>query len=125
MNPEKKKKEDRVEDLTSEEYSILDDTQAVNEIYDFRSLELKLQEKEEFLGFRKRWSKYLLTLVVFIVLFNALFLIAVGKSWLRFNDEWLVRIIVTGSFVEVLGLARIVVQFLFSNEKDKVEKPKE
>lgn len=75
--------------------------------------ELRLREKSEFLHFRKRWSNYLLILLVFIVLFNAVFLLAVGDGWIRFEDEWLVRIIVTGSFVEVLGLAKIVVDFLF------------
>ena len=75
--------------------------------------ELRVQERSEFLQFRKTWSRNLLYLVIFIVGFNALFLIAVGLRWLTFMDEWLVRIIITGSFVEVLGLAKIIVDFLF------------
>lgn len=75
--------------------------------------ELRLREKAEFLEFRKKWSNYLLMLVLFIVFFNSLFLILVGYQIISFEDEWLVRIIVTGSFVEVLGLAKIVVDFLF------------
>lgn len=75
--------------------------------------ELRLKEKAEFLNFRRQWSTYLLLLVVCIVLFNAGFLIAIGLRFLAFEDEWLVRIIFTGSFVEVLGLAKIVVDFLF------------
>lgn len=74
---------------------------------------LKLQEKTEFLAYRKQWSIYLLTLVIAIVAFNAMFLVTIGLGWLQFEDEWLVRIIFTGSFVEVLGLAKIVVDFLF------------
>lgn len=81
--------------------------------------ELRIQEKAEFLQFRKNWSKNLLYLVIFIVIFNAAFLIAVGMKWLVFLDEWLVRIIITGSFVEVLGLAKIVVDFLFKEPPQK------
>lgn len=87
--------------------------------YKIQLRELRLKEKSEFLEFRKNWSKILLSLVIAIVVFNALFLIAVGIGWLTFHDEWLVRIITTGSFVEVLGLAKIVVDFLFK------EPPKE
>lgn len=79
-------------------------------------LKLKIQEKSEFLSYRRQWSKYLLTLLIAIVLFNAMFLVTIGLGWLQFNDEWLVRIIITGSFVEVLGLAKIVVDFLFKEQ---------
>lgn len=76
---------------------------------------LNLQEKSDFLAYRKQWSTYLLSLVIAIVAFNAMFLITIGLGWLQFADEWLVRIIITGSFVEVLGLAKIVVDFLFKD----------
>lgn len=80
---------------------------------------LNLQEKSEFLSYRKQWSTYLLTLVIAIVAFNAMFLVTIGLGWLQFSDEWLVRIIFTGSFVEVLGLAKIVVDFLFKEPPQK------
>lgn len=104
--------------LSEKEFeNFLDDSTAIQEMYDFRLTELHLQEKQEILGFRKKWSNNLLWLVVAIVLFNGGFLIAIGRNMLSYEDEWLVRIIFTGSFIEVLGLARIVVQFLFKEEK--------
>lgn len=78
--------------------------------------ELQLKEKAEFLSFRKLWSTYLLALVIFLSVFYAFFLIAVGKEWLRFTDEWLVRIIVTGGFAQIIALAKIVVDFLFKEQ---------
>jgi len=83
---------------------------------ELEELRLKIQEKSEFLSYRKQWSKYLLLLLVAIVVFNAAFLVSIGLGWLTFADEWLVRIIITGSFVEVLGLAKIVVDFLFKEQ---------
>jgi hypothetical protein len=103
----------------SDERVLQEEVAATQEAAEERALinlqyeELRLREKSEFLQFRKKWSNYLLMLVVFIVVFNAVFLLAVGYGWIQFADEWLVRIIVGGSFIEVLGLAKIVVDFLF------------
>ncbi len=111
-----------IKDTTSPIYieeTVIDDAQLVEKNLQVQLEELRLREKSEFLAFRKQWSRYLLILVIAIVVFNAIFLIAVGKGWLRFQDEWLVRIIITGSFVEVLGLAKIVVDFLFKEPPTK------
>ncbi|CAN5243815.1 hypothetical protein BH09PAT2_BH09PAT2_07380 [soil metagenome] len=101
------------------EETVIDDAQQISKNLESQLAELRLREKSEFLAFRKQWSRYLLMLVIAIVVFNALFLVAVGKKWLQFNDEWLVRVIITGSFVEVLGLAKIVVDFLFKEPPTK------
>jgi organic radical activating enzyme len=96
-----------------EEHVFLEGNKDVDEVYQTKISELILREKSEILGFRKKWSNNLLWLVVSIVVFNAMFLLAIGRNLLAYSDEWLVRIIFAGSFIEVLGLARIVVQFLF------------
>ena len=101
------------------EETVIDDAQQVEKTLQVQLEELRLREKSEFLAFRKQWSVYLLILVIAIVVFNAVFLVAVGKQWLKFQDEWLVRIIISGSFVEVLGLAKIVVDFLFKEPPTK------
>jgi hypothetical protein len=95
------------------EKDIIQEAETEQKQFALQLQELRLKEKSEFLNFRRQWSTYLLSLVVIIVVFNALFLIAIGMKILQFDDEWLVRIIFTGSFVEVLGLAKIVVDFLF------------
>lgn len=93
-------------------------------IQEGRELELKFKElqlnaEQDFFSFRKQWSQILLYLVIFIVIFQSVFLLAVGLKWLVFSDEWLVRIIITGTFAEVLGLAKIVVDFLFKQRSSK------
>jgi len=98
------------------EETVIEDAQMQTKEFELKLLELKLQEKSEFLEFRRQWSHYLLILLVAIVVFNAIFLLAVGKNILTFTDEWLVRIIISGSFLEVLGLAKIVVDFLFKQQ---------
>lgn len=104
------------ESLLKQEADVAEEALEERALVKLQFEELRLQEKSEFLQFRKQWSKYLLLLVVFIVFFNSVFLLAVGGGQLRFADEWLVRIIVTGGFVEVLGLAKIIVDFLFKEQ---------
>lgn len=100
--------------LYVKEYTAIDESILTESYYDVRAKEIGIRERIEFLDFRKEWSRNLLWLVIFIVAFNAVFLIAIGMRWLTFEDEWLVRIIFLGSFIEVLGLAKIVVEFLFA-----------
>jgi hypothetical protein len=83
-------------------------------------VELKYQERAEYLQFRRRWSMALLGVVYIIVFFDILFLLAVGSGILQYQDEWLVRLIFVGNFIEVVGLARIVVDFLFKEPPSKL-----
>jgi len=98
------------------EKTVIEEAETEQKQFELQLQELRLKEKAEFLNFRRQWSTYLLSLVMIIVFFNALFLIAIGMHLLQFEDEWLVRIIITGGFVEVLGLAKIVVDFLFKEQ---------
>ncbi len=119
--PEKEKKMT----LLAQENTVVDESAITDSYYRNRAKELGLREQIEFLNFRKEWSQKLLLLVVFIVAFNALFLVIVGLGWLRYADEWLVRIVITGSFIEVLGLAKIVVEFLFRDYPVTTKKDEE
>ncbi len=104
--------------MTNQSQPVIEETVILDASTDLEHIKLQfeklsVQEKFDFLAYRKQWSTYLLTLVIAIVGFNMMFLVTIGLGWLQFSDEWLVRIIFTGSFVEVLGLAKIVVDFLF------------
>lgn len=101
--------------LIARENTVIDESASTDAYYNSRVKELGIRERIEFLNFRKSWSEKLLILVISIVIFNAAFLLLVGFGVLRFEDEWLVRIIITGGFLEVLGLAKIVVEFLFKD----------
>lgn len=101
--------------LMARENTVIDESASTDAYYNSRVKELGIRERIEFLNFRKSWSEKLLILVISIVIFNAAFLLLVGFGILQFEDEWLVRIIITGGFLEVLGLAKIVVEFLFKD----------
>ncbi|MFW5703237.1 MAG: hypothetical protein ACOCXQ_00175 [Patescibacteria group bacterium] len=99
----------------AKEDTVIEETLEREQYYESKTRELRLREAREFLNFRKSWSNKLLWLVIMIVIFNAIFLLMVGFKVLTYEDEWLVRIIITGGFIEVLGLAKIVVEFLFKD----------
>jgi hypothetical protein len=110
--------------LIAKEETVVEESMDKELDYEDRAQEIGLRERIEFLDFRKEWSRRLLTLVVFIVLFNAVFLVLIGRDILQFRDEWLVRIIFAGSFIEVLGLAKLVVEFLFKIPPDERVRPR-
>lgn len=105
--------EQKQDPYIAKEAAAIEETVVAESEYEQLAQQLRLRETAEFLNFRKSWSTKLLWLVISIVIFNAAFLLAVGVGWLQYEDEWLVRIIITGGFLEVLGLAKIVVEFLF------------
>ena len=82
--------------------------------YTSRKLQLEITELAQMQGMRMCWSDFLLCLTLFIFLFEIALVLLVGGGLLKFEDEWFLRIIITGSFTQILGMPIIVIQFLFN-----------
>lgn len=82
-------------------------------------IQLRAQEKKEILDMRKIWSRWLLGVVVAIVAFDFIVIIAVGFHWMTFSDGYVVPFFIVESFLKTIGLAIIVVRFLFNNNLGK------
>lgn len=82
---------------------------------DLRKYELELERYRDYSHFRKTWSMAILGFVIVILCINILFIFFMGFNVWHFQDEWIPRIIFSGNFLEILGLAKIVVDFLFPN----------
>lgn len=85
-------------------------------IYNSNYYKLQLREYEEYLKYRQIWSRAILSFVIFILIFNVIFISMVGFRLWTFSDEWIARIIFLGNFAEVLGFAKILVDFLFPSK---------
>lgn len=77
---------------------------------------IEAKEKGDILKMRRLWSKWLLGLIVFIVLFDSFIIIGLGFNIIQFTAEYLVPAFIVENLVKVFGLAYIVVNFLFPNE---------
>jgi ABC-type amino acid transport system permease subunit len=78
-------------------------------------IQLWKKETEDILSMRTSWSKIFKCLVIFIFAFEVMLTIAVGFDILKFEDEWFLRIMLSGGIAQILGMPILVTKFLFSN----------
>ncbi|MDD2757969.1 MAG: hypothetical protein PHD72_01160 [Patescibacteria group bacterium] len=78
------------------------------------------RERLDIMGMRRTWSDWLLRVIISIVVFDFFVIVAVGFKWMSFNEGYIVPFFVGESFLKTIGLALIVVGFLFN--KDNVVK---
>ncbi len=94
------------------------DTEA--KVQEFRDDEIRAKiaakEKKEIIAMRRQWSKWLLIAVIAIVIFDFLVVLLVGLGWMEFAADFVLPIFIADSLIKTIGLALIVVKFLF-NEK--------
>lgn len=72
----------------------------------------------EFYKFRKHWSWFILICIAILILFQIVLTVCVGCRWLDFKDyKWFLPLTITENFIQLVGLAIIVVKFLFSHQR--------
>ncbi len=79
--------------------------------------QIKLRGLQEYYGMRRQWSIFLMICLGVILCFNVGLVIAGGIGWLKYTDEWFLRIVLTTNLADIIGLVYLVVKFLFSNEQ--------
>ncbi len=91
---------------------------------DRRSLLFKLQaeERKNIIDMRRDWSKWILRCILFIVISDVIVMFLLGIHWMSFDSQWMVPVFVADSMTKVLGLAWIIVNFLFGKDSFFSEK---
>lgn len=78
--------------------------------------ELGLREKKDILDFRSYWSPRIFWFIFGILLFQALFVVAIGLGILDYADyTTVISVYLSESVVQIFGLGIIVLKFLFPN----------
>lgn len=77
---------------------------------------IKLDGLKKYYEMRQSWGNFLKWCLGIILGFNIVLVISVGLGILIFNDEWFLRIVLTTHLADIIGLAYLVVNFLFSNQ---------
>lgn len=78
--------------------------------------QLILKEWDDVIRMRRKWSNWLLVAIFAIITFDFFIIICVGFRWMTFEKGYIVPFFIGESLIKTLGLALIVVKFLF-NEK--------
>ena len=74
-----------------------------------------LEERKELRGMRIRWSNWTLGCIVAIVCFDFIIVGAAGLGWIKFSNNYVLPAFLAESIINVIGLAVIIVKYLFSN----------
>ena len=77
---------------------------------------LKARERGDLIEFRKMWSNWTLGFVGLIVLSNVVIVFLLGFGILRFENQDVIPYFVGDSVIKTIGLAYIIVNFLFSKD---------
>lgn len=78
--------------------------------------ELLLSERKEIIKMRSHWSKWLLLAMMLIVLFDMVIITLLGLHIISFQADYIIPTFIVDSLIKTLGLAYIVVNFLFNIE---------
>lgn len=90
----------------------LDGSQAVR-TYQAELEKLQIEEFQQKLKLRSVWSRFLMGMVVLMILFQMGLFVSVGLGWLQFGDEWIARLVLPGTFAQILGFVYIIITYLF------------
>lgn len=82
---------------------------------DSRRAELFQIEKSEIIGMRADWSKFILIAIIAIIAFDFIIITLIGLDIMTFNGL-IIPAFLTESLFKVIGLAYIIVRFLFSKD---------
>lgn len=78
----------------------------------------------QFYGLRVTWSKWLIGWISLLITFQVILTFAVGLKAVDFTGfETFLQLTVGQNFLQVVGLAIIVVRFLHSNKSEKEDEP--
>jgi hypothetical protein len=71
-----------------------------------------------FYKLRTKWSKAILWFIIVSLIFQFSITFVVGMDWLNFEKyPWFLPLVVTENFIQIIGLAIIVVKFLFNEPR--------
>lgn len=74
-----------------------------------------LEGMSAFYHMRRQWSWILACCMAFILVFDVVLVVGVGRGWFVFVDEWFLRLVLTTNLADIIGLIYLVVKFLFQH----------
>lgn len=103
------------------EDSVVQNLQSQKDLFDIERrrivMELDAREHVEVMNMRWHWSFWILLCVIAILVFDIVFVVLVGSGILKYPHDWIVPVFVVDSLIKVLGLAMIIVKYLFGKFK--------
>lgn len=97
----------------------------LNRTVDYQFAQTHLGGKKDYYTLRKHWSIYLMFILPTLIIFQIILAIGVGLKWFDFlNYQWFINIVVSETFLQIVGMCVIIVQFLYPQKQDEKAKLK-
>lgn len=87
-----------------------------DELEDAESARVEIDGRKQYFALRSDWSGYIACWISALILFNGGLTVGVGSGLMNFdNMEWFVTAVTVETFLQIVGMGYIAVQFLFSH----------
>lgn len=87
-------------------------------ITEINSKEIESRGRDSFHTLRKDWSKIIINWITYLITFNIILTIGVGSGAFDFlKYKWFIISITLETFLQIVGLGIIAVNFLFSEKR--------
>ena len=73
-------------------------------------------QHQQILKLRKDWSNLFIGITLGIFFFEVVITVLVGAGILKYDDEWFLRIMISGGIAQLIAMPFLVTQFLFSKD---------
>ena len=77
---------------------------------------LTAAERRDLITMRSRWSNWILGVIVAISLFDIFLVTGIGFGWLKYENNFQIPFFIGESLIKLLGLAFLIVHFLFDHK---------
>jgi hypothetical protein len=84
-----------------------------------------LEGLRDFYTSRRQWSVFLIVCIAISLVFQISITVLVGLNLLNYTEyKWFLPIVVSENFIQILGLAAIVLKWIFSGDIPKMDIPR-
>lgn len=81
--------------------------------------EIKAEALKDVVDMRYRWSDWILKIIIIVTFFDIFIVLMIGFRLMKFDAGYIVPIIIGESLIKIIGLALVVVKFLFDEKSMK------
>ena len=108
----------KVENILENKEEILVQEKVLNyRKIEYNKAETELQGLKDFYELRKQWSNLIKGCIIELLASQILIIILIGRNVLVYNSTVVISIFFAETFAQIIGLAILVVKFLFKENK--------
>lgn len=114
--PNKEKLKSEVKSVPYSDDDVAEDRAKLELEREISEAMLAARERADLIGMRKSWSEWTLFVIVSVTVFDMALILLIGTESLKFDNNLQITFFIGESLIKVLGLAFLIVNFLFNHK---------